>query len=79
MKKGNINSLHENSRDSQKLRRAGAREQKLLRIATARAKVNQTYRMLTCAASWGYCHMLTVYRTESGLFPGRVEDIYGAF
>ena len=50
-KKGNVNSLHENSRDSQKLRRAGARGEKLLRIATARAKANQSYRMSKSAVS----------------------------
>ena len=44
-KKGNVSSLHENSRDAQKLRRAGARSEKLLRLATARAKANQPYSM----------------------------------
>ena len=34
-------SLHENSRDAQRLRRAGARSEKLERLAAARAKANQ--------------------------------------
>ena len=44
-KKGNITSLHENSRDSQRLRRAGARSDKLNRVATARAKANRPHSM----------------------------------
>ncbi|MCJ1429195.1 hypothetical protein MMC29_007108 [Sticta canariensis] len=42
-KKRKINSLHENSRDSQKLRRAGARAEKLERMSAARAKANQPH------------------------------------
>ncbi len=42
-KKGNSNSLHENSRDAQKLRRAGARSEKLDKVAAARAKANQPH------------------------------------
>ncbi|MCJ1351702.1 MAG: hypothetical protein MMC33_001686 [Icmadophila ericetorum] len=42
-KKGKLNSLHENSRDAQKLRRASGREDKLAREATARGKQNQYY------------------------------------
>ncbi|KAI9723691.1 MAG: hypothetical protein M1812_000991 [Candelaria pacifica] len=42
-KKGSTNSLHENSRDSQRLRRAGARDDKLARVAAARAKTNQPH------------------------------------
>lgn len=42
-KKRKINSLHENSRDSQKLRRAGARAEKLERVSAARAKANQPH------------------------------------
>ncbi|MCJ1461887.1 hypothetical protein MMC07_000486 [Pseudocyphellaria aurata] len=42
-KKRKINSLHENSRDSQKLRRAGARSEKLERVSAARAKVNKQH------------------------------------
>lgn len=37
-KKGNITALHENSRDSQRLRRAGMRDDKLIRVASARKK-----------------------------------------
>ena len=42
-KKGKVNSLHENSRDSQKLRRAGARGEKLERMSAVRAKANQPH------------------------------------
>ena len=42
-KKKNSRSLHENSRDAQKLRRAGARSEKLDRLGTARAKANQPH------------------------------------
>lgn len=45
-KKGNISSLNENSRDAQKLRRAGARSEKLSRLAAARAKANQPHSRL---------------------------------
>ncbi|KAI9772040.1 MAG: hypothetical protein M1840_001328 [Geoglossum simile] len=39
----NANSLHENSRDAQMLRRAGARGDKLARISAARAKLNRSH------------------------------------
>ena len=42
-KKGNTSSLNENSKDARRLRRAGAREEKLERIAMARAKGNQIH------------------------------------
>ncbi|KAI9706573.1 MAG: hypothetical protein M1836_003580 [Candelina mexicana] len=42
-KKGSTNSLHENSRDSQRLRRAGARDDKLAKVAAARVKSNQPH------------------------------------
>lgn len=51
-KKGKISSLHENSRDAQKLRRAGARGEKLERLAAARAKANQPHSMLQIMG-WG--------------------------
>ena len=44
-KKGKTGSLHENSRDAQKLRRAGARLEKFERLAAARAKANQPQSM----------------------------------
>ena len=43
-KKKNINSLHENSRDAQTLRRASFRDGKLAKLASARAKINQHHR-----------------------------------
>ena len=48
-KKGNLTSLHENSRDSQSLRRAAARDDKVARATALRAKVNQPYRKLISA------------------------------
>jgi hypothetical protein len=44
-KKGDITVLHENSRDSQRLRRAQMRDDKLLRVASARKKTDQPLRM----------------------------------
>lgn len=44
-KKGDITVLHENSRDSQHLRRAQMRDDKLLRVASARRKTDQPLRM----------------------------------
>lgn len=43
-KKGATTSLHENSRDAKRLRRAGARSDKLEKLATARGKALQPYR-----------------------------------
>jgi hypothetical protein len=40
-KKGNITVLHENSRDSQRLRRAGMRDFKLEKVASSRRKNDQ--------------------------------------
>ncbi|KAL8801114.1 MAG: hypothetical protein Q9223_004219 [Gallowayella weberi] len=42
-KKGSTTSLHANSRDAQRLRRAGARSDKLEKLATARGKALQPY------------------------------------
>ena len=44
-KKGDITVLHENSRDSQRLRRAQMRDDKLVRVAAARRKTDQPLRM----------------------------------
>lgn len=43
-KKGKNAPLHENSRDSRRLARAGAREDKLHRLSSGRAKLNTPYR-----------------------------------
>ncbi|PMD13995.1 hypothetical protein NA56DRAFT_651234 [Hyaloscypha hepaticicola] len=40
-KKGNITALHENSRDSQRLRRAQMRDDKLVKVASLRRKNDQ--------------------------------------
>lgn len=42
-RKGNINNLHQNSRDAQRLRRAGAREEKMSRLLDAATRANQFY------------------------------------
>jgi hypothetical protein len=47
-KKGNINALHENSRDSQRLRRALMRDDKLIRVASARRKNDQPLSESAC-------------------------------
>lgn len=43
-KKGNVSSLHENSRDAKRLRRAGARSEKLEKLAAARGRATQPLR-----------------------------------
>ncbi|RMZ85450.1 hypothetical protein DV737_g838, partial [Chaetothyriales sp. CBS 132003] len=40
---GKTNTLHQNSRDAQRLRRAGAREDKLSRLLDAATRANQVY------------------------------------
>lgn len=40
---GKPNALHENSRDARRLRQAGAREDKIARIASVAARSNQVY------------------------------------
>lgn len=42
-KGGKLGALHENSRDAKRLRRAGAREEKLARLLTAASRANQLY------------------------------------
>lgn len=42
-KGGKTNALHENSRDSRRLRTAGAREDKIAKLLAAASKANQTY------------------------------------
>ncbi|KAH8819547.1 translation machinery-associated protein 16 [Xylogone sp. PMI_703] len=42
-KKGDITVLHENSRDSQRLRRAQMRDEKLQKISASRRKMDQPY------------------------------------
>lgn len=61
-KKGNSNSLHENSRDAQKLRRAGARSEKLDRLAAARAKANQPHCPETPSKLLKLCLILIPYK-----------------
>lgn len=42
-KRGAANSLHENSRDAQRLRRAGARDDRLIRHTAISLKARQPY------------------------------------
>lgn len=42
-KRGAVNSLHENSRDAQRLRRAGARDDRLTRHTAISLKARQPY------------------------------------
>jgi translation machinery-associated protein 16 len=48
-KKRSITALHENSRDSQRLRRAANRDEKISRITSARKKNDQPLSMPVCA------------------------------
>ena len=70
-KKRKITSLHENSRDSQKLRRAGARSEKLERVSAARAKANQPHRKLMSTTSILLLNAHTMKYTESPFFRER--------
>lgn len=45
------NSLHENSRDSQRLRTAGAREDKLAKLLVAATKANRTYGQIASSSA----------------------------
>ena len=40
---GKLNALHENSRDSKRLRRAGMREEKIAKLTQAAKSANQVY------------------------------------
>jgi translation machinery-associated protein 16 len=42
-KRGKLDSMHENSRDAKLLRRAGAREDRLARVATSAAIARQSF------------------------------------
>lgn len=42
---GKSNTLHVNSRDSQRLRTAGARQDKIAKVVAAASRANQTYGM----------------------------------
>lgn len=46
-KKGAITALHENSRDSQRLRRAEMRDDKLARVARGRKKNDRPHRTIS--------------------------------
>ena len=75
-KRGNTSSLNENSRDAQKLRRAGARDDKLARLSVARAKVNQPHSTLWHSWSLRYpvlrvrrMLMLMLHSTKGSFLP----------
>lgn len=46
-KKGQIDAIHEFSRDSKRLHRAAARDDKLVKVASARRKADRPYRSST--------------------------------
>lgn len=58
-KRGKNSCLHENSRDSQRLRRATARADKLGRVASARAKADKVHCTLDAAP-----HVFTLNHSE---------------
>ena len=71
-KRGNSsNSLNENSRDAQKLRRASARSEKLERLATARAKANQPHCAITQRSLLG--EVLTIGSTKNSILQGGIK------
>lgn len=76
-KKGSSNSLHENSRDAQRLRRAGARAEKLDKLAAARAKANQPHCPGTPCQITMYCEILIFPSKKSSLFPGSSKGSSG--
>ena len=52
-------NLHENSRDAQRIRTAGGREDKLARLLAAATKANQTYCQQTSNYPRPFLDMLT--------------------
>ena len=54
-RKGKAPALHENSRDSKRLRRAAGRDDKLGRLATAKSRQSQPY----CMCDLEYCVNIT--------------------
>lgn len=75
-KKGNTRSLNENSKDAQKLRRAGARGEKLERVAVARAKGNQLHSMHHAPDCW-VRKMLILRSAKNSILPRRSKSSYG--
>jgi len=71
-KKGNISALHENSRDSQRLRRALMRDDKLVKVASLRRRNDQPLSEWICAE--GYGQRLTSWSWESGILPGSYSE-----
>jgi hypothetical protein len=74
---GKPNSLHENSRDAQRLRRAGAREEKLARVLDAAVRANHVY-------GKGHCSRLVVsvliFRFgsgQSGMVQNSTRRVFG--
>lgn len=56
---GKLEALHENSRDAKRLRRAGAREDRLARIASAISKGRQLYGELPAQVQISICYYYT--------------------
>jgi hypothetical protein len=68
---GKGNALHVNSRDAQRLRAAGAREDKLSKLMTAATRANQSYGILTLVS---YLLAILTFRSGQGSL---VQICYG--
>jgi len=64
---GKVEALHEKSRDAKRLRRAGAREERLARVAAAISKGRQLY--CECASSPCYYYTQDHTRILCSPFP----------
>jgi translation machinery-associated protein 16 len=68
-KKGDSTSLHENSRDAKNIRRASARDDKVTKLAVARARINQPHRRLITSV-FQCCIKLTTVVQRVAFFQG---------
>ena len=76
-KKGNITALHENSRDSQRLRRAQMRDDKLVRVASARRKNDKPLGMLCRSINSMYVCILTSVVVRAAYFQDAIRENNG--
>lgn len=72
-KKGVTSSLHENSRDAKRLRRAGARSEKLERLAAERSKAYQPYRTWNnfCNTEGDRINLRFILSPKNSILPNR--------
>ena len=68
-------ALHEKSRDAKKIRAASARDDKIARRVTMRAKLNQPYRRFSLPFECALCLRMASSAT-SGIFPRYCQSIY---